>query len=59
MTAKTVSQLCNDLKFSERLFWNLLKRGEGPIVTRIGRRVLITAANEAAWLKSREVPKAA
>ena len=57
--AMPVPEFCQSASISVRHFYALCARGEGPTVTRIGRRNLITPENGRDWLKRHEVPPAA
>ena len=45
----TVEEFCESHRISRGLFYLLLKRGEGPVVTYVGRKPTITAENAATW----------
>lgn len=48
--AMTVDQLCKRVQMSRSFFYDLLKQGRGPKVTRIGTKVLITNEAASKWL---------
>lgn len=55
-TVPEFSELCG---FSVRHFYALMKRGDGPRVTHVGRRTLIRHETGEAWLQEREADIAA
>lgn len=57
--AYSVPVFCKSVGISVRTFWSLQKSGDGPPVTRIGRRVLIRRQAAEAWLANREERTAA
>ena len=52
--AYSVADFCAAVGISPRTFWALQKSGDGPPVTRIGRRVLVRRQAAELWLASRE-----
>lgn len=52
--AYAVPAFCKAVGISVRTFWNLQQSGDGPPVTRIGRRVLIRRQAAESWLADRE-----
>jgi hypothetical protein len=52
--AFTVAQFCGDHQVSRTFFHELNKRGQGPRLMRVGRRVLISAEAAADWRKQME-----
>lgn len=52
--ARTVKQFCGANQISHVHFYALLKRGLGPRVMKVGRRVLITLHAEAEWHRRME-----
>jgi predicted DNA-binding transcriptional regulator AlpA len=52
LAAFTIPEFCRRHGISRSTFYNLRRTGQGPRETRIGRRIIITAAHAAAWLKS-------
>lgn len=54
--AYTVSEFCRQARISEGLYFKLQRQGQGPIVARVGRRVVITHSSAQAWMEQRERP---
>jgi len=52
----TVSEFCEFVRISRRYFGMLRKAGDGPTITQLGKRVLVSHEDAEAWLKSRRVP---
>ena len=52
--ARTVKQFCGANQISHVHFYELLKRGLGPRVMKVGRRTLITLHAEAEWHRRME-----
>ena len=52
--AYTVPAFCLATGISRRTFYALQKRGEGPPVTKIGRRTLVRREAAETWLKAQE-----
>jgi hypothetical protein len=50
----TVSEFCRYARISEGLYFKLQRRGEGPSVARMGRRVVITYSSAQKWIAQRE-----
>lgn len=46
-----IEQFCEEHSFSRATFYNLLKVGKAPRVTKIGARRIITVEDAAAWRK--------
>jgi hypothetical protein len=53
-TAIDVDGFCRQHCISRAHFYNLLKRGEGPTVMKVGRRTLIGAEAAVAWRRRME-----
>jgi predicted DNA-binding transcriptional regulator AlpA len=51
--AYSVEEFCASHGFTKPTFYEILKKGEGPRIMRVGRRVLISVEDAAAWRKSR------
>lgn len=51
----TVSEFCRYARISEGLYFKLQRRGEGPSVARIGRRVVITHSSAQKWIAQKEM----
>jgi hypothetical protein len=47
--ATNVAHFCHDHGISRGHFYNLLKRGDGPAIMKVGRRTLISADAAAEW----------
>lgn len=47
--AYSISEFCAAHRISKAHFYNLMKRGEGPVVMSAGKRRLISAEAAAAW----------
>jgi predicted DNA-binding transcriptional regulator AlpA len=52
--AWSVIEFCARHTISRSTFYNLKRAGLGPHETRVGRRIIITRASAAAWLRKRE-----
>jgi len=52
--AFTIPEFCQAHRISESLFYRLRAEGEGPVVMRIGARVLISKEAAARWRRVRE-----
>jgi hypothetical protein len=52
--ANTVGQFCQEHNISRGHFYNLLKRGDGPAIMRVGRRTLISAEAATEWRRRME-----
>lgn len=50
----TVTQFCDGHNISRTHFYDLLKKGQGPRLMRLGRRCLISAEAAADWRKRME-----
>jgi hypothetical protein len=50
----SVDQFCRFVGISRTLFYAVQRQGNGPALTRIGRRVLIAKDTANEWLKGRE-----
>jgi hypothetical protein len=50
-----IPEFCGQAKISRSLLYSMWRRGEGPVVTRLGRRRLISESAGNAWLKRQEV----
>jgi excisionase family DNA binding protein len=50
----TVDEFCKALRLSRATFYNLLKRGEGPRLLRVGRKVLISTGAVADFIRRGE-----
>jgi hypothetical protein len=55
----TVREFCRYARISEGLYFKLQRRGEGPNVARIGRRVVITHSSAQKWIAQRETASCA
>jgi hypothetical protein len=52
--AKDIRGFCDNNDISPSHYFVLQSRGEGPVVMRVGKRVLITPRAERAWRRKRE-----
>lgn len=52
--AAHVAAFCQDHGISRAHFYNLLKRGDGPAVMKVGRRTLISAEAAVEWRRRME-----
>ena len=52
--AFTVTEFCQAHRVSRRLFYLLIKRGQGPAVMKIGHRTCVSVEAAAAWRRERE-----
>lgn len=57
--AYSVKDFCRAVGISSRMFYSLAAQGNGPILTRIGRRTLITTVAAEKWLASHQSRKEA
>lgn len=53
-SAQSIDHFCDDNDISKAHFYNLLKRGDGPVVMKVGRRTLISAEAAAEWRRQME-----
>jgi hypothetical protein len=51
----TVPEVLREARISRALFCKRVKSGQGPTLTRIGERTLISRQNLADWLSKQEV----
>jgi hypothetical protein len=56
--AASIAEFCSTHRISRAHLYNLLKRGQGPTVMKVGKRTLISHEAAAAWRRSMEVPAA-
>lgn len=59
LLAYSVKDFCRAVGISSRMFYSLAAQGNGPILTRIGRRTLITTVAAEKWLASHQSRKEA
>lgn len=59
LLAYSVKDFCRAVGISTRMFYALTAAGDGPVLTRIGRRILITYEAADQWLRAHEGKKAA
>jgi hypothetical protein len=59
LAAFSILEFCRMHSISRSTFYNLKKLGQGPRETRVRRRIIITAASAAAWLRKQEKESAA
>jgi hypothetical protein len=52
--ANHVDGFCREHGISRAHFYNLLRRGDGPAIMKVGRRTLISAEAAAEWRKRME-----
>jgi len=52
--ANHVNVFCQEHGISRATFYNLLKRGHGPVIMKVGRRTLISAEAAAEWRRRME-----
>jgi hypothetical protein len=57
--AFTISEFCEQHRFSRAFFYLLKKRGKAPRITSIGARRIITIEDAAAWRKAMAAEAAA
>jgi hypothetical protein len=55
----SVKDFCRAVGISSRMFYSLAAQGDGPTLTRIGRRTLITTVEAQRWLASRQCKEVA
>jgi predicted DNA-binding transcriptional regulator AlpA len=55
----TVPEVLNEAQIIKAFFYKLLKAGEGPTLTKLDDRTLVSSENFKAWLKTREEVRAA
>lgn len=53
--AYTIAEFCQAFRVSRGHFYNLVRRGEGPRLLRVGKRVLVSADSVAEWVRRSEV----
>jgi hypothetical protein len=54
LLAYSVKDFCRAVGISPRMFYSLTAQGNGPTLTRIGRRTLITKVAAEKWLASHQ-----
>lgn len=59
LLAYSVKDFCKAVGISSRMFYALVSNGDGPTITRIGRRTLVTTAAAEKWLLAHQTKKAA
>jgi hypothetical protein len=59
LLAYSVKDFCRAVGISSRMFYSLTAQGDGPTLTRIGRRTLITTVAADKWLASHQSRKEA
>lgn len=59
LLAYSVKDFCRAVGISSRMFYSLTAQGNGPTLTRIGRRTLITTVAAEKWLASHQCGRAA
>jgi predicted DNA-binding transcriptional regulator AlpA len=52
--ANSVLSFCKAHRISVSTFYNLMKRGEGPIVMKVGKRTLVSYEAAEAWRRRME-----
>jgi hypothetical protein len=52
--ASQVNEFCREHGISRAHFYNLLQRGDGPAIMKVGRRTLISAEAAAEWRRRME-----
>jgi len=52
--ASSVAGFCRQHGISRSHFYNLLKRGDGPVILKAGRRTLVSADAAAKWRRRME-----
>jgi hypothetical protein len=57
-SAQSVLEFCKDNNISRGHLYNLLRRGQGPVFFKAGRRTLISAESAAAWRRRMEAAAA-
>jgi predicted DNA-binding transcriptional regulator AlpA len=50
----TVAEFCRQVRISRKTFYEIQKRGEGPKLIRLGRRVYVAQETARTWVKERE-----
>jgi hypothetical protein len=53
-STQSVTEFCNDNNISKAHFYNLLRKGQGPVILKAGKRSLISVESAAAWRKKLE-----
>jgi hypothetical protein len=51
--AYSIKSFCKATNISPRHYYNLKGRGEGPVETHLGNRIVITRQNGETWLQER------
>jgi predicted DNA-binding transcriptional regulator AlpA len=54
MGANSIPSFCEAHGISRSTFYNLMKRGEGPIVMKVGKRTLVSYEAAEAWRRRME-----
>jgi hypothetical protein len=57
--ASSICLFCRAHGISRATFYNLIRRGEGPIVMKVGKRTLVSDEAAEAWRRRMESPVAA
>lgn len=55
-TSLSVAEFCEANSISRDTFYQLLKRGQGPVIMKVGRRTLVSCEASAAWRRAMEQP---
>lgn len=50
----TIEEFCRNHRICRGTFYKLVRRGQAPRITRVGRRVLISAEAVKEWRRERE-----
>jgi excisionase family DNA binding protein len=53
-TSLSVNEFCEANSISRFTFYQLLKRGEGPAIMKVGRRTLVSHEASEAWRRAME-----
>ncbi len=54
---QTVDEFCSTHRISRATFYNLLKRGDGPTIMKIGSRTLVSAESASKWRLRMQQPQ--
>ena len=52
--AFTVKEFCTAHRISKTLFYDLAKRGTGPVITKVGRKTIVSVESAKEWQRRME-----
>jgi predicted DNA-binding transcriptional regulator AlpA len=53
----SVKEVLRKVPIGKSFFYNLLRAGQGPTITKLGDRTFVSAENLDSWLKTRELKR--